>query len=74
MVERINSHFGYRAVARLRILQGPVPERVTPKKRPGGPVTPETETKIAARVDGIRDPDLKAALQALGREIARQPK
>jgi len=32
------------------------------------------ETEIAARVDGIRDPDLKAALQALGREIARQPK
>jgi hypothetical protein len=74
MVERINSHFGYRAVARLRILQGPVPERARPKKKPGGPVTPQVETEIAARVHGIRDPDLKAALQALGREIARQPK
>ena len=27
MIERINGHFGYRAVAELRILQAPLPER-----------------------------------------------
>ena len=34
MIERINSHFGYRAVARIRILQGPVKRTESPKPKP----------------------------------------
>ena len=34
IVERINRYFGYRAVARLRILQGPLPRQPAPKETP----------------------------------------
>ena len=71
LIERINSHFGYRAVARVHLTQGPVPEKAAPKKKPRGPLTPEAEAGIAQRVGRIADPDLKAALRALGEEVAR---
>mgnify|MGYP001585077568 CR=1 FL=1 len=71
LIERINSHFGYRAVARVRLTQGPVPGKTEPKKRARGTVAPEARTALAARVGRIQDPDLKAALQALGEEVAR---
>jgi hypothetical protein len=72
LIERINSHFGYGAVARIRIIQGPTPEKKELKKRAPGQLAPEAKAKVAARVGRIADPDLKAALQALGEEVARQ--
>jgi hypothetical protein len=72
LIERINSHFGYRAVARIRLVQGPTPEKKEPKTKPLGPVPAEAKAGIAARVGRVTDPDLKAALQALGEEVARQ--
>lgn len=65
IVERINGHFGYRAVARLAIRQGPMPARppAPPPARAADPPVP---------VDGIDDPDLRAALGRLGAAIARR--
>lgn len=71
LIERINSHFGYRAVARVRLVQGPVPERPQPKKQMLGPLTPYSAERIATRVGRVGDPDLKSALQALGSVVAR---
>lgn len=68
IIERINVHFGYPAVARLKILPGAFPEpphRLSPP--PSVPEPPSEETLQS--VDGIKDPDLRAALDRLGRAI-----
>jgi hypothetical protein len=71
LIQRINSHFGYRAVARIRLIQGPTPEKNEPKAKPTAPLAPEAKAAVATRVGRVADPDLKAALQALGEAVAR---
>jgi len=68
VLERINSHFGYRAVARLQLRHGPLPpRRVTAAPPPPPPADPQ----LAATLAGVEDPELKAALEGLGRHINR---
>jgi hypothetical protein len=77
MLERINGFFGYRAVARLVLQQGPLPAvrgagDSTPKKRARGPSTPadpQREQALAAKLSTVRDPELRAALEGLGRTL-----
>jgi hypothetical protein len=71
MIERINSHFGYRAVARLRIVQGPVKRTETPKPKPRPALAPEKRVALDRTTDRIDDPALRAALRGLGEAIAR---
>lgn len=61
MLERINGHFGYRAVAELRILQAPLPERSAPAL--ASPLVPPATP--APELSGIADERLKAALGRL---------
>jgi hypothetical protein len=60
MIERINGHFGYRAVAELRILQAPLPER-------GASAAPRTPPPpcAAPELAGIADERLRTALANL---------
>ena len=60
MIERINGHFGYRAVAELRILQAPLPERA-------GVAAPRTPPPpcAAPELAGITDERLRTALANL---------
>jgi hypothetical protein len=65
ILERINAFFGYRAVARLALTQGPMPqgEPARPKPRALG----ENErTALDRLVSGIEDPGLRDALRRLG--------
>ena len=62
IIERINGHFGYRAVGELRILQAPLPERAGPTiEAPRAPVTPCAAPELA----GITDERLRTALANL---------
>ncbi len=60
MIERINGHFGYRAVAELRILQAPLPERIAVTV-PRTPPPPCASPELA----GIADERLRTALATL---------
>ena len=71
VVERINSHFGFRAVARLKLKQGHVARQIVPAKRPQ-PLDAATETALKQRVADIADPSLQSALLALGRAVKRR--
>lgn len=69
VVERINGFFGYRAVARLAIRQGPLPERPVPRRKPALALDPERERALARSVEGTAHASLRTALHDLGRRI-----
>lgn len=72
VIERINGHFGYRAVARLRIEQGAVTQRkIAP---PPPPLTRLEQEDVLHAVEGVDDPDMRATLQRLGSAIRRRDK
>ncbi len=66
VIERINSYFGYRAVAQLAISQGTVPPGTgaAPAAEPQPPA-PTTAPIPTAEVSKINDEDLRAALASL---------
>jgi hypothetical protein len=68
LVERINASLGYRIVARLRLHQGPLPDK--PKRPMPVPapaeVDPGARAALAAEVAGIADASLRQAVERLG--------
>ena len=73
VIEKINTYFGYRAVERLRLIQGPMPNR---PPRPAPAPTREAamgeagRAEIDARLGTMADGALRAALGRLGRAVA----
>jgi hypothetical protein len=69
ILERVNSHFGYRAVSELRILQAPVMRKPARPPAPPKSIDPEGLT-----VPGeIEDRGLRAALLRLGSGARAKP-
>jgi hypothetical protein len=69
VVQRINAYFGYAAVERLVISQGPL--SVRPKRSTPRPVIdPAVEQKLGRSLSRIDDPELKAVLADLARHLA----
>ncbi len=68
LVERINAFFGYRAVARLALKQGPAPAAAPAPVRPR-PLKAEERQLLDQRLAAIEDGELKAALQRLGAAV-----
>ncbi len=70
VISRINTHFGYAAVSRIRIEQGPSARigatKTTPQKRQ--PTKAEKE-EISRRLEGIADEGLRQSLQTLGEAL-----
>ncbi|HUC60804.1 MAG TPA: DUF721 domain-containing protein [Alphaproteobacteria bacterium] len=70
LLERINGSLGYKAVARLKLHQGPLPARKDPGPAPAPPLDPARraalEAEIAAAVASLEDPALRAAAARLG--------
>jgi len=70
ILQRINGYFGYGAVARLKITQGPVPKRERKKQaKPPAVLPPEQEQALQDRLAAVTDPDLREALAKLGRNL-----
>ncbi len=70
VLDRIASYFGYRAVTRLALVQGPLP----PPAKPARKYRPKTLGKAEAEalkrdLADTDDPKLRAALERLGREV-----
>jgi hypothetical protein len=72
ILERINGHFGYRAVARLKIEQGTLARRgVEP---PPPPLTRLEQNAVAEATATVGDPEIRASLSRLGTAIRRRDK
>jgi len=65
ILERINGYFGYRAVARLTLKHGPLARARKPPPPAPAAASPRQD-KALGQVD---DPELRAALERLGRRI-----
>jgi len=69
LIERINAFFGYAAIARLVLVQGPALN--APPAAPALRKLSAEETRaLEARVAGVADPELRAALTRLGAAVA----
>ncbi len=69
IVERINGFFGYKAVGRLALKQGPLPGSTPPGPTPPRPLDSTEDANLVRSLDGITDPDLRAALERFGRAV-----
>lgn len=69
--ERINGVLGYRAVERVQVSQGRLPGRARPRGAalPPTPPPPERLAALESRLATVEDPDLRAALERLGRAV-----
>ncbi|MGE0153921.1 MAG: DUF721 domain-containing protein [Reyranellaceae bacterium] len=70
LVERINAFFGYRAIDRIALAQGPLPApaRLRP---PAPPLDAKTRGAMQREADQVHDPELRAALKRLAEAIAK---
>lgn len=74
IIERINGHLGYHAVARLKLIQGQPPRSNRARRRrldERGPRQP-VEPKRWDGLDEIADPGLRESLRRLGMAIAKR--
>jgi hypothetical protein len=69
LIERINGYFGYRAVARVRLVQGPLPKPPTRQRATSRPLSTAEEEALAQCLAGVADEALRARLTALGRAV-----
>ena len=70
LMDKVNTYFGYRAVAKVQIIQGPVPEQQEPEEEPAA-LSEEDARRLEEKLAFVSDPDLKAALTALGSEVLK---
>jgi hypothetical protein len=70
VIERINLFFGRVVATRITLVQGPLPVAAAAPEPLRRPLAPEEAQSIAARVDGVADPELRAALLRLGHAVA----
>lgn len=73
ILERINGYFGWKAVARLKLRQGPLPEvstRAAGPARPAAPPPPDSPLPAGDRLAQVEDPELREVLERLGRRLA----
>ncbi len=69
LLDRINTYFGYPAIARLQFVHRPLPVKTAPPPPRPRPLTPEEEQHLAESLAGIEDPQLRQSLDGLGRAI-----
>lgn len=73
LLERINAHFGYRAVAKLKFLQGPVIDPKQQARKRVKTLEPADKSALEAKVSDIEDEDLRRALADLGAAVFGRP-
>lgn len=72
IIERVNTHFGWRCIGQLALRQAPIRRRVT-QPRPERQLDAEQEQLVAEAVRDIADAPLREALLRLGRSIMSTP-
>lgn len=74
LLERINAHFGYRAVAKLKLIQGPVIDPNQRRRKALKTLSGKEKSALDAKVADVEDEDLRKALSDLGAAVFGKPK
>jgi hypothetical protein len=69
VIERINLFFGRSVVARLVLVQGPLPLPTRPRPAPPAALAAKDASTLDARLARVADPELRAALAGLGQLV-----
>jgi hypothetical protein len=69
VIERINLFFGREAVARIVLVQGPLPLASPPRPAPPPPLSVEEARALVGQLAAVPDPELRDALGRLGRSV-----
>ena len=69
LLDRIATFFGYRAVHRISLVQGPLPPRPAPAPPQPRALEADEEETLAADLETTADPGLRRALDRLGRAV-----
>ena len=72
IVNKINTYFGFNAVGRIKIIQGPIP---APEKKITNKIKTIANTdkiELERKLNSVKDPDLRVALAALGTAIIKK--
>src|SRR5579872_4925027 len=69
ILQRVNRFFGWSAVGRLALRQGPLSRKARPQPSP--PPDPREVEQIAQTLTSVEDEELRAALARLGASIKR---
>ena len=69
LMERINGYIGYRAIAELKMIQGPLPPRTASPPARVRPLNASQEKALEKCLMSVDDPGLRASLEALGRSV-----
>jgi hypothetical protein len=73
IIERINGFFGYGAVARIILVQGPMPQP-SPAVQPPRALSAAEQCALDQRLQGVADPALRDALARLGTAVLTAPR
>ncbi len=68
IIERVNTHLGWRCVAKLAIRQEPL-QRAAPKRRTAPPNDPAARARAAQTTQGVENEALREALISLGERV-----
>ena len=74
ILERIASYFGYRAVHRLSLVQGPLEKTPPSKPVPARARDSELAKTLSDAIQGTRNEDIKSALARLGKALLGRPR
>lgn len=69
ILERVNRYFGYRAVGRLTLEQGPLPQADSAPAPADPPPDPAAERDLQSRTAPVANEALQSALRRLGRHF-----
>lgn len=69
VVERINAFYGFRAIAALRLHQGPIAAPKKPRRDPPPTPAPGDIAALEDQLAAVEDPELRAALRKLGESV-----
>jgi hypothetical protein len=71
ILSRINQYFGYQAISKISLLQGPITKRL-PKKPVRKLLSDAAQSSLETHVQPIEDDRLRAALLSLGMGICEK--
>ena len=69
ILDRINTFFGYLAVIRIKLIQGPVPSHRETKSKPPRPLSEAEASDLAKSIATVDDAELREALENLGKSV-----